>query len=110
MELPPSEVPERHPLVEALVAAARLNGAPALPVGGWTAASDGGYLMRDAKIPTVLFGPGSILNQAHRPDEFVPLNETVIAARTYMTLAARAFDGSMAAHLTKKESAHAAAL
>ena len=111
MELPPSEVPERHPLVAALTAAARENGAPHLPVGGWTAASDGGYLMRDAKIPTVLFGPGSILNQAHRPDEFVPLNETVVATRTYMTLAARAFDGSMAAHLNKlEETAHAAAL
>ncbi|HKY93861.1 MAG TPA: M20 family metallopeptidase [Kiloniellales bacterium] len=110
MELPPSEVPDRHPLVAALTAAARANGAPPLPVGGWTAASDGGYLMRDAGIPTVLFGPGSILNQAHRPDEFVPLDETVIAARTYMTLAARAFDGSMASHLTKEEKAHAAAL
>jgi len=110
MELPPSEVPERHPLVAALTAAARQNGAPLLPVGGWTAASDGGYLMRDAKIPTVLFGPGSILNQAHRPDEFVPLDETLIAARTYMTLAARAYDGSMSQHLTEEETAHAAAL
>jgi len=110
MELPPSEVPERHPLVDALVAAARENGAPRLPVGGWTAASDGGYLMRDAKIPTVLFGPGSILNQAHRPDEFVPLDETVIATRTYMTLAARAYDGSMSQSLTQEERIHAAAL
>jgi hypothetical protein len=58
----------------------------------------------------VLFGPGSIVNQAHRPDEFVPLHETVIAARTYLTLAARAFDGTMAAHLSKQESADAAAL
>ena len=54
------------------------SGAPALPVGGWSAASDGGYLMRDARIPTVLFGPGSIVNQAHRADEYVPLDEVVI--------------------------------
>ena len=70
MELPPSEVDDDHPLVAALATAAADSGAPALPVGGWSAASDGGYLMRDARIPTVLFGPGSIVNQAHRADEF----------------------------------------
>ena len=69
MELPPSEVDDDHPLVAALAAATRTAAAPALPVGGWSAASDGGYLMRDARIPTVLFGPGSIVNQAHRADE-----------------------------------------
>jgi acetylornithine deacetylase len=93
MELPPSEVAADHPLVVALASAARDSGAPERPVGGWTAASDGGYLMRDARIPTVLFGPGSIVHQAHRPDEFVPLAETMAAARTYLTLAARVLGG-----------------
>jgi acetylornithine deacetylase/succinyl-diaminopimelate desuccinylase family protein len=93
MELPPSEVDDDHPLVAALAAAAKDSGAPALPVGGWSAASDGGYLMRDARIPTVLFGPGSIVNQAHRADEFVPLDEVVVAARTYLTMAGRALAG-----------------
>jgi acetylornithine deacetylase/succinyl-diaminopimelate desuccinylase-like protein len=36
-----------------------------------------------------LFGPGSITKQAHRPDEFVPLSELLIAARSYALLAAR---------------------
>ena len=89
MELPPSEVEESHPLVQALARAARDSGAPPMPVGGWGAASDGGYLMRDAKIPTVLYGPGSIVGQAHRPDEYVSIDQTIIAARTYLTLAAR---------------------
>lgn len=93
MELPPSEVADDHPLVSALTAAAKDSGAPDLPVGGWTAASDGGYLMRDARIPTVLFGPGSIVNQAHRADEYVPLDETVVAARTYLTMAGRTLAG-----------------
>jgi len=110
MELPPSEVPEHHPLVAALVDAARASGAPPRPTGGWSAASDGGYLMRDASIPTVLFGPGSIVEQAHRPDEYVALDQVVVAARTYITLAARAFDGSMARHLAQPETADAAAL
>jgi acetylornithine deacetylase len=41
----------------------------------------------------VLFGPGSIVNQAHRPDEFVPLGEMLIAARTYALLTARVLGG-----------------
>jgi acetylornithine deacetylase/succinyl-diaminopimelate desuccinylase-like protein len=49
--------------------------------------------MRDAGIPTVLFGPGSIVNQAHRADESVPLDEVVTAARTYLTMAARTLAG-----------------
>jgi acetylornithine deacetylase/succinyl-diaminopimelate desuccinylase family protein len=89
MELPPSEVDEGHPLVQALARAGRDSGAPPLPVGGWGAASDGGYLMRDAKTPTVLFGPGSITGQAHRPDEYVSIEQTIVSAKTYMTLAAR---------------------
>jgi len=40
MELPPSEVDGDHPLVAALATAAADSGAPALPVGGWSAASD----------------------------------------------------------------------
>lgn len=93
MELPPSEVQEDHPMVRALVRAAAASGVSPQPVGGWSAASDGGYLMRDAGIPTVLFGPGSITNQAHRPDEYVPIEEVILAARTYLTLAARALAG-----------------
>jgi acetylornithine deacetylase len=93
MELPPSEVDGDHPLVAALATAAADSGAPVLPVGGWSAASDGGYLMRDAGIPTVLFGPGSIVNQAHRADESVPLDEVIAAARTYLTMAARTLAG-----------------
>jgi len=61
-------------------------GAPRRDVGGWSAACDGGHLHR-AGIPTVLFGPGSITRQAHRPDESVPVDELVIAARTYTALA-----------------------
>jgi acetylornithine deacetylase/succinyl-diaminopimelate desuccinylase family protein len=95
MELPPSEIDDGHPLVAALATAARDSGAPDLAPGGWSAASDGGYLMRDAGIPTVLFGPGSIVNQAHRPDEFVPVDEVLVAARTYLTLATRALDSRL---------------
>jgi acetylornithine deacetylase/succinyl-diaminopimelate desuccinylase family protein len=89
MEMPALELREGHSLIGAVKRAAQDCGGPDLPVGGWSAACDGGYLMRDAGIPTVLLGPGSIVHQAHRPDEFVPIDQLVIAARSYAALAAR---------------------
>jgi acetylornithine deacetylase len=89
MDMPALELREGHSLIGAVKRAAQDCGGPDLPVGGWSAACDGGYLMRDAGIPTVLLGPGSIVHQAHRPDEFVPIDQLVIAARSYAALAAR---------------------
>lgn len=93
MEMPALELGEGHSLIDALRRTARDCGGPDLPVGGWSAACDGGYLMRDAGIPTVLLGPGSIVHQAHRPDEYVPVDQLIIAARTYAGLAARLIGG-----------------
>jgi len=89
MEMPAMELAEGHSLIAAVRQAARDCGGPDLPVGGWSAACDGGYLMRDAGIPTVLLGPGSIVHQAHRPDEIVPVDQLVVAARSYTALATR---------------------
>jgi acetylornithine deacetylase/succinyl-diaminopimelate desuccinylase family protein len=96
MEMPALELREGHSLIGAVKRAAQDCGGPDLPVGGWSAACDGGYLMRDAGIPTVLLGPGSIVHQAHRPDEFVPIDQLVIAARSYAALAARLISGEAA--------------
>ncbi len=89
MEMPAMQSPPDHPIFSALADAAADAGGPALPVGGWSAACDGGFLQRGGILPVVLFGPGSISKQAHRPDEFVPLSEALIAARAYALLAAR---------------------
>jgi acetylornithine deacetylase/succinyl-diaminopimelate desuccinylase family protein len=96
MDMPALELREGHSLIGAVKRAAQDCGGPDLPVGGWSAACDGGYLMRDAGIPTVLLGPGSIVHQAHRPDEFVPIDQLVIAARSYAALAARLISGEAA--------------
>ena len=96
MDMPALELREGHSLIDAVKRAAQDCGGPDLPVGGWSAACDGGYLMRDAGIPTVLLGPGSIVHQAHRPDEFVPIDQLVIAARSYAALAARLISGEAA--------------
>ena len=93
MEMPALELAEGHALIDAVKRTTEDCGGPNLPVAGWAAACDGGYLMRDAHIPTVLMGPGSITNQAHRPDEYVSIDQLVIAARSYAALATRLVGG-----------------
>lgn len=89
MEIPSFQVPAHHPFVGAVRSASIEAGAPEQPVAGWTAACDGGYLMRDTGIPTVVLGPGSVVDQAHRPDESVELADVVTAARAYALCAVR---------------------
>jgi acetylornithine deacetylase len=89
MEIPSFEVAPEHPLVTTTRQASVDAGGPDLPIAGWTAACDGGYLMRDTGIPAVVLGPGSVVEQAHRPDESVPVAEVVTAARAYALTALR---------------------
>lgn len=83
MEIPSFEVGAQDPLVELVRRAAADAGGADLPAAGWTAACDGGYVMRDAGIPAIVLGPGSVVEQAHKPDESVALGELVQAARIY---------------------------
>jgi acetylornithine deacetylase/succinyl-diaminopimelate desuccinylase family protein len=89
MEIPSFALEEGDALVGAVRRASVDAGAPERPVAGWTAACDGGYLMRDAGIPAVVLGPGSVVEQAHRPDESVAIAEVEVAARAYALHAAR---------------------
>lgn len=89
MEIPSFELEPSHELVRGVLAASADAGLPARPPAGWTAACDGGYLMRHAGIPTVVLGPGSVVEQAHRPDESIAIAEVELAARAYALYAAR---------------------
>jgi len=89
MEMPGFETPEDHPLVRTAHAASVAAGAPARPIGGWTAACDGGFVARDLGVPAIVLGPGSVVDQAHRPDESVSIAELTVAARTYALSALR---------------------
>lgn len=89
MEMPGFETPEDHPLVRTAHAASLASGAPNREVGGWTAACDGGFVARDLGVPAIVLGPGSVVDQAHRPDESVAIDELAIAARTYALSALR---------------------
>jgi acetylornithine deacetylase/succinyl-diaminopimelate desuccinylase-like protein len=89
MEMPAFETPAESPLARTVSAAVTDVGGPTLPPGGWTAACDGGFVARDLDVPVVVMGPGSIAEQAHRPDESVAIDELVVAARAYALTALR---------------------
>ncbi|WP_406056896.1 M20 family metallopeptidase [Kribbella sp. NBC_00889] len=89
MEMPAFETAADDALVVATEAARLDAGGAALPLAGWTAACDGGYVARDLGVPVVVLGPGSVTTEAHRADESVPIAELVAAARTYALTALR---------------------
>jgi acetylornithine deacetylase/succinyl-diaminopimelate desuccinylase-like protein len=89
MEMPAFETAPDSPLARTVGAAVADAGGPSLPPGGWTAACDGGFVARDLGVPVVVLGPGSVADQAHRPDESVAVDELVIAARSYALTALR---------------------
>jgi acetylornithine deacetylase len=49
-------------------------------------------LVNHGSTPAILYGPGNVRN-AHSPDEFVPIDEVLIATRT-LALAAIRFCGT----------------
>ena len=52
-------------------------------VHGWAATCDANLLVNEGKTPTLVFGPGSIAEQAHKPDESVSIDELMTAAKIY---------------------------
>jgi succinyl-diaminopimelate desuccinylase len=63
--------------------AAETGSAP--PFTGFTGITDARYYINDAKIPTVILGPGT-LKVAHMPDESIGLDELATGARAYARL------------------------
>jgi len=89
MEMPGFETAADHPFVTAVDGAVGAAGGPGLPLGGWTAACDGGFVARATGVPVVVLGPGSVGDQAHQPDESVDLEELHVASRAYALAALR---------------------
>jgi acetylornithine deacetylase/succinyl-diaminopimelate desuccinylase-like protein len=89
MEMPAFQTPADCELARTTDAALADAGGPGLPLGGWTAACDGGYVARDLGVPVVVLGPGSATTQAHRADESVAISELLVAARAYALTALR---------------------
>lgn len=80
-DYPPFEVPRSHPLAVDFQRAMSANGvSTATPL--WPGASDAGLLSR-AGVACVLFGPGSVTAAAHKPDEWVDLDQVEVAQRVF---------------------------
>lgn len=84
--LPATLIEEDHPLVLGLADAVQVVRGNTPVVGVFEAFCEAPFLSGDLGIPTVIFGPGSLL-QAHVKDEYVPVIEIVQAARIYGNLA-----------------------
>ena len=89
MAMPGFETGVEHPFALAADRALSDAGGPGLAPAGWTAACDGGYIARDLGTPVVVQGPGSVTDQAHRPDESVGVDELLVAAKAYARLVLR---------------------
>jgi acetylornithine deacetylase/succinyl-diaminopimelate desuccinylase family protein len=80
---PPMETDVTSPLATAL----RENTALILGrdpgIHGWAATCDANFLVNEGHTPTLVYGPGSIADQAHKPDESVSTEELVTAAKIY---------------------------
>lgn len=77
-----SDVPEDSPIVNAMKKAVD-SAEISVNVSSLNAATDARFLIHDANIPTVLFGPGSIQRDAHTVDESVTAQEITTAAEVY---------------------------
>jgi len=87
----PAETPRDHAILESVSGVIReLTGSSPL-VEGVPYGADMRLLVNEGRIPTILFGPGDV-RQSHRPDEFVPLDDLLLATRA-LTLTAMRYCG-----------------
>lgn len=89
----PVTIDPKHPVVQAAQNALREHSLPAEPLGVFPAWTDAALISREAKIPSIIWGPGD-LNYAHSPEENIKL-EDVIAAKNLYTSAALFFTESL---------------
>jgi acetylornithine deacetylase/succinyl-diaminopimelate desuccinylase-like protein len=83
----PMETDESSPLVVAAVeAAGKVLGKPVKP-RGFVARCDGRFLSEKG-VSTIILGAGS-LDQAHKVDEYVDIDQIVDAVKIYLRLAVR---------------------
>jgi acetylornithine deacetylase/succinyl-diaminopimelate desuccinylase family protein len=89
----PMKTASTNPVVAAIrEATARVVGRDP-GIHGWSATCDANIHVNEGDTPAIVFGPGSIERQAHRPDESVAVSELVAAARIYALTALRLLDG-----------------
>lgn len=78
----PMTVDPNHPLVQAAQKALEDFEQPTEPLTVFPAWTDGALLSSEAKIPTIIWGPGE-LDYAHSPEESIKLEDVSLAAELY---------------------------
>ena len=79
----PITIESNHPLVQAAQKALEDFEQPTEPLTVFPAWTDGSLLSREAKIPTIIWGPGE-LDYAHSPEESIRLKDVILAAELYV--------------------------
>jgi len=99
---PPSSIDPEHPLVVVASSSSRDVLGREVPLGTMPAFTDGSHWSQ-AGMPCIpAFGPGSLLN-AHQPNEYVVVEDVIIAARIYALTALRFLEmGDQAVAATPK--------
>jgi succinyl-diaminopimelate desuccinylase len=85
-EWPSMEVTPDEPIVKSLVGVVEGRTGVKPKLFGKAAGTDASWLVRDASIPTVIYGPGDP-RFSHTPDEYVELEKVTEAARVFAILA-----------------------
>lgn len=89
----PVTIEPEHPVVQAAQNALREYNLPAESLGVFPAWTDAALISREAKIPSIIWGPGE-LNYAHSPEENIRLEDVILAKNLYAS-AALFFTGSL---------------
>ncbi len=84
----PAETPRDHAILESVAEAMQELTGKRPSVEGVPYGADMRLLVNEGGIPTILFGPGDV-RQSHRPDEFVPLDDLLLATRALALTALR---------------------
>jgi acetylornithine deacetylase len=84
----PAQTALEEPIVPTVVSSLQDLTGSAPHIRGVTYGSDMRLLVNEAKTPTVLFGPGDV-RQSHRPDEFVPIDDLLLAVRALALVCVR---------------------
>jgi acetylornithine deacetylase len=85
-DFPAVELEPEHPLVAMISAIAQAQGVFGNHLVGYDTWADNAMLVKEGGMPSLCFGPGSILD-AHAVDESVSVNELETCARIYTQLA-----------------------
>jgi acetylornithine deacetylase len=91
-EAAPAEISPKEEIVDVILNKASIILGKQVKITGMSGTTDARFLINDAHIPTVIYGPGDLMN-AHQPDEYVKVSEVSAAAKIY---------ASVALHLLKK--------